>query len=433
MGFGDKWRAWMGECVGSAHFSILLNGSPKGFFKSSRGLRQGDPLSPFLFLIVGEALSRILLKGQEEGIFSRIKIKGMPSLISHIQYADDTLIFFDASIEKVDNLQTTIRCFQVVSGLKVNLTKSKIFGINMERDEVESLAQLFGCAAASLPSSFVGLPLSIEKPFKSIWDKVILRFQLYLEVLSAVGFVLGNGAKIWFWDDIWIGDKPLKITFPNMYLLASSKDSYVADRYAVIAGKIVWNVQCKRGLQDWEIPEFAGLLERIYAAAPSPPSEDNIYWRPDQSSSFSVRSLYNQLHLQQPTPKANLSFLWKYPASPKVLAFESVDHLLLHCSFIQPIWANFLLRFNLDRCFPSEVNHLLQAWHGVKLGKLKTIIWRMAIFAVWWFFWGERNNGCFRNSSNLAGVVASKAKRFMIEWATNVKGLFGCDFFFLGV
>ena len=70
MGFGEKWRRWMKVCITTVRFSVLINGSPTGFFSSSHGLRQGDPLSPLLFLLVMEVLSR-LLRRTEEGDFLR--------------------------------------------------------------------------------------------------------------------------------------------------------------------------------------------------------------------------------------------------------------------------------------------------------------------------------------------------------------------------
>ena len=60
MVFGQKWCKWINSCVSLAHFSVLVNGSPKGYFKSSRGIQQGDPLSPLLFVIVAEALNALL-------------------------------------------------------------------------------------------------------------------------------------------------------------------------------------------------------------------------------------------------------------------------------------------------------------------------------------------------------------------------------------
>ena len=70
MGFGYKWRKWIQSCVSSAHFSIMVNGSPKGYFKSSHGIRQGDPLSPMLFVLVVEALNVLMEKARRMGLIT---------------------------------------------------------------------------------------------------------------------------------------------------------------------------------------------------------------------------------------------------------------------------------------------------------------------------------------------------------------------------
>ena len=99
MGFRLKWRRWIKACITSVCFSVLVNGSPEGFFGSSRGLRQGDPLSPLLFLLIMEVLSR-LLKTEECNLFRGFHVGSVNSVgvrISHMLFADDTILFCDAS------------------------------------------------------------------------------------------------------------------------------------------------------------------------------------------------------------------------------------------------------------------------------------------------------------------------------------------------
>jgi hypothetical protein len=89
MGFGCKWRAWIRTCISTVRFSIMVNGSPSGFFGSSRGLRQGDPLSPLLFLLVMEVLSQLLRRTEEAGLIRGFKAgkamgNGLPYLISYL-------------------------------------------------------------------------------------------------------------------------------------------------------------------------------------------------------------------------------------------------------------------------------------------------------------------------------------------------------------
>ena len=99
MGFGVKWKGWIKACITIVRFSIIVNGSLLGFFGSSRGLRQGDPLSPLLFLLIMEVLSRILKKTEECGLLRGFHVGPVNSIevrISHLLFADDTILFCDA-------------------------------------------------------------------------------------------------------------------------------------------------------------------------------------------------------------------------------------------------------------------------------------------------------------------------------------------------
>jgi len=144
MGFGDRWRRWLKTCVSTVRFSVLVNGSLVGFFGSSRGLRQGNPLSPFLFLLIMEVLSRILKKTEEGGFiqgFLAGPINSTGIRVSHLLFADDTVLFCDASREQILSIGLVLTCFQAFTGLKVNVGKSEIVPIR-EVQNIQSLANI---------------------------------------------------------------------------------------------------------------------------------------------------------------------------------------------------------------------------------------------------------------------------------------------------
>lgn len=99
MGFSSKWINWISFFILSMKFSVLINGTPHGFFSSQRGLRQGDPFSPFLFILVMEGLSKMIHNAVKANWIAGFaaSFRGPEGIkISHILYADDTLIFYEA-------------------------------------------------------------------------------------------------------------------------------------------------------------------------------------------------------------------------------------------------------------------------------------------------------------------------------------------------
>ena len=119
-GFSDKWRRWISFCLSMVRFSILINGTPQGFFGSSRGLRQCDPLSLLLFVLVMEAIGKMLDKAVHEGRllgFSVGASSGRSLMVSHLLFADDTLIFCDANIDQMLILRMLLIWFEAMSSL----------------------------------------------------------------------------------------------------------------------------------------------------------------------------------------------------------------------------------------------------------------------------------------------------------------------------
>ena len=181
MGFGHKWIKW---CISSPSFSILINGTPSGFFQSFKGLRQGDPISLCLFVVAMKALSRLILKAQEGGFISGFTIGergGDGEEISHLLFANDTIIFCKASQQQVTHLCWLLMWFEAMSRLKINLEESEVIPIG-EVDLLEELACEIGCKVGKLPSFYLGLPLGASHKFVAVWDGVEERFQRRLSL-----------------------------------------------------------------------------------------------------------------------------------------------------------------------------------------------------------------------------------------------------------
>ena len=179
MGFGSKWIRWMNWCISTASFSVMVNGSPTGFFRSSRGLRQGDPLSHYLLVISMEVLSCLLKRAVEGNFISGCRLgdrDGGELVISHLLYADDTIIFCEANSEQLMCLRWTLMWFEAFSGLRINLNKSVIIPLGRV-DNVELLAAELGCGVGSLPTTYLGLPLGAPHRAMRVWDPMEERFR----------------------------------------------------------------------------------------------------------------------------------------------------------------------------------------------------------------------------------------------------------------
>ncbi|XP_071718980.1 uncharacterized mitochondrial protein AtMg01250-like [Rutidosis leptorrhynchoides] len=177
MGFGEKWRGWIRTCLRMASISVLDNGSPTKEFKMERGVRQGNPLSPFLFIIAVEGLNWLTKSAVAKNLFSGVEIEDAKIPISHLQYADDTVFFGTWSLDNFENLMKLLRCFELCSGLKVNYNKSNLFGVGVDKYEVESMANLFGCNIGSFPFTYLGLPIGANMNKFESWKPVVDKFE----------------------------------------------------------------------------------------------------------------------------------------------------------------------------------------------------------------------------------------------------------------
>ncbi|RVW26070.1 putative mitochondrial protein [Vitis vinifera] len=143
-------------------YAILVNGNAKGWVKASRGLRQGDPLSPFLFTIVADVLSRMLLKAEERSLLEGFRVGRNRCRVSHLQFADDTILFASSSEEELQTLKSLL------------------------------LALLLDCKALDWTILYLGLPLGGNPTACGFWDPVIGRISRRLDRWQKAYLSLGG-------------------------------------------------------------------------------------------------------------------------------------------------------------------------------------------------------------------------------------------------
>lgn len=145
MGFATRWVEGVMNCISSVSYSIVINGSIREKFRPSKGLRQGDPLSPFLFLLCGEGLSSLLRLAMQEGSLKGVKVSRSGPAISHLLFADDCILFGEATIRGAHLFKDILSKYRACSSQKVNFEKSMVFfSKNTSSMDKQLIASLLG-------------------------------------------------------------------------------------------------------------------------------------------------------------------------------------------------------------------------------------------------------------------------------------------------
>ncbi|KAK6143123.1 hypothetical protein DH2020_023471 [Rehmannia glutinosa] len=186
LGFPSSFVDLIRLCITSSSMSFLLNGPQFGTVSPQRSIRQGDPLSPYIFILCAEIFSNILQDLQAAGKFHGIQVSKHAPCVSHLFFADDTLFFGHATIDEAQHLKYAIQLFERASGQRVNLDKSGIlFSPNMDDSTIRQIIQILGIPQVNSHGKYLGLPSIIGKNksdvYASIQDRVWKRIQGWKE------------------------------------------------------------------------------------------------------------------------------------------------------------------------------------------------------------------------------------------------------------
>ncbi|XP_048628884.1 uncharacterized protein LOC125599899 [Brassica napus] len=159
MGFREKWIHWIMRCVGSVSYSVLINGNPTGQITPSRGLRQEDPLSPYLFILCIEVLIANIRTAENLGQITGLIVAQASPPISHLLFADDSLFFCKAVPEQCNSLLNALNTYGSGSGQRINFEKSAItFGKKVPHENMENLQNILGITTESGNGKYLGIP-----------------------------------------------------------------------------------------------------------------------------------------------------------------------------------------------------------------------------------------------------------------------------------
>ena len=182
---------WIRSCITTPRFLISINGRLEGYFQGKRGIRQGDQISPYLFVLAINVLSKLLDDVAVHGMF-HYHLKCKKIMLTHLCFADDLLIFFKGNLDSMVGIQKVMTTFYKYSRLQLNNAKIELFSSGMVKDDLEEIHKQIGFKLCTLPMRYLGVPLVtrrlLAKDCIPLVDKIALRINCWsTKLLSYAG------------------------------------------------------------------------------------------------------------------------------------------------------------------------------------------------------------------------------------------------------
>ncbi|KAL0853720.1 hypothetical protein Bca101_058872 [Brassica carinata] len=386
---------WLKDCVCSPSFNIGYNGTVQGYFKSKRGLRQGDPLSPYLFFIAMNCLFHLLNNAAKEGRIS-YHHRCTDSKLTHLCFADDLLIFCHGSLRSIKGALDVLANFQSRPGLAISITKTCFFSSDLSEQEIDEIKQETGLPYGQLPIRYLGVPLctkklsmaNFEPLIQSVktkltsWTTRTLSFAGRLLLINTVisGTLDGQHTAKVFWEEITHSKEEGGLGMRDLLTWNKACSMKLIWMLFFRSGSI-WVAWFTREILDDNISNFWTLKEKANHFWVLTDANDSFEWILDGSkcANFSTGKLYREIkHHNNIVPWLKIiwfssgilrhSFLtWLFmlnrcPTRDRMIDWglqvpaacllcnanpESRDHLFFSCSYSMQVWAPVAARSDL--------------------------------------------------------------------------------------
>ncbi|XP_074304372.1 uncharacterized protein LOC141639082 [Silene latifolia] len=169
MGMHGDWVNRVMHCVTSVSFEVLINGNPSASFKPSRGIRQGDPLSPYLFILCAEVMSSLIRRAVEAGSIHGIRVSNNAPMVSHLLFADDSILFVKANELEASRVKGILQKYEMASGQRVNYDKTTVsFSQCTTEERGRAIAERLGVEVVQEQGKYLGLPTVVGRSKKAI-------------------------------------------------------------------------------------------------------------------------------------------------------------------------------------------------------------------------------------------------------------------------
>ncbi|XP_065637983.1 uncharacterized protein LOC112010482 [Quercus suber] len=425
------------SCVSSVSTSLLFNGGCLDSFCPSRGIRQGDPLSPYLFILCMEFLGHLIEEKCEANLWSPVRASRSGPSFSHLFFADDLVLFANADQVNCNTIKSVLNDFCLRSGQRVSVAKSRVFfSPNVGPDQRILLSDILGFNSTPNLGKYLGYPLKHAGDRKHDFDFVLDRVKKKLagwkaNLLSMAGRVVLIQAS--------------SSTIPSYVMQSHIQGPLPQDS----DNMQIKNVLSPTGWNWSNIPfEIPPEVKAEIQAVPVPRvsrCSDKLAWKFSSKGDFDMRSAYLLAIDDTGIGSFSGSWIWKLSSLPRIQLFiwkcmqqsigvkdclakrgipldttcplchseaETILHALRDCNLVRPLWQQLGIHCLYSTFFSQDIRDWLITNGGLKTTQNAAgIPWNVLFSFGLWLIWKQRNQGVFNSKSvnvNLAKVIAAQ-------------------------